>query len=167
MTGKELGFSTLELRALALGAQMHDVGKIGVPDAILKKDGGLSAQEFDEIKKHPSKGYEIMSQEELRWLLREELPALLQHHEREDGSGYPQHLVGDQISQIGKIVHVADVFDALTSDRPYHEGRSADVAFAILRKGIGNEFDASCVRALLLAREKGKVLTQRERASQL
>ena len=60
-------------------------------------------------------------------------------------------------------MHVADVFDALTSDRPYHEGRSADVAFGILRKGIGNEFDASCVQALLRAREKGKVLTQRER----
>ena len=94
-----------------------------------------------------------MSQEELRWLLREELPALLQHHEREDGSGYPQHLAGDQISQIGKIVHVADVFDALTSDRPYHEGRSADVAFAILLKGIGTEFDAQ-LRACIAARAR-------------
>jgi HD-GYP domain-containing protein (c-di-GMP phosphodiesterase class II) len=63
-------------------------------------------------------------------------------------------------------VHVADVFDALTSDRPYHEGRSADVAFAILLKGIGTEFDDSCVHALLRAREKGRVLTQRERGSQ-
>jgi HD-GYP domain-containing protein (c-di-GMP phosphodiesterase class II) len=104
-----------------------------------------------------------MSQEELRWLLREELPALLQHHEREDGRGYPQHLAGDQISRIGKIVHVADVFDALTSDRPYHQGRPADLAFSILLKGIGIEFDAECVHALLRAREKGNVLTQRER----
>jgi HD-GYP domain-containing protein (c-di-GMP phosphodiesterase class II) len=162
---EELGLPLEQIVHVEIGGILHDVGKIGVPDAILKKDGGLSAQEFDEIKKHPSKGHEIMSQEELRWLLREELPALLQHHEREDGSGYPQHLVGDQISQIGKIVHVADVFDALTSDRPYHEGRSADVAFAILTKGIGSEFDASCVHALLHAREKGKVLTQRERMS--
>src|SRR6266496_3252421 len=160
---EELGLSLEQIVHVEIGGILHDVGKIGVPDAILKKDGGLSAQEFDEIKKHPSKGYEIMSQEELRWLLREELPALLQHHEREDGSGYPQHLAGNQISSIGKIVHVADVFDALTSDRPYHEGRTADVAFGMLLNGVGNEFDDACVQALLRAREKGRVLTQRER----
>jgi HD-GYP domain-containing protein (c-di-GMP phosphodiesterase class II) len=161
---EELGLPLEQIVHVEIGGILHDVGKIGVPDAILKKVGRLDAQEFDEIKKHPSKGHEIMSQQELRWLLREELPALLQHHEREDGSGYPQHLAGDQIAPIGKIVHVADVFDALTSDRPYHEGRSADVAFAILLKGVGTEFDDSCVRALLRAREKGRVLTQRERA---
>ncbi|HJZ48831.1 MAG TPA: HD domain-containing phosphohydrolase [Roseiflexaceae bacterium] len=160
---EELGLSRERIVHVEIGGILHDVGKIGVPDAILKKDGRLSEQEFAEIKKHPSKGYEIMSQEELRWLLREELPALLQHHEREDGRGYPQHLVGEQISEIGKIVHVADVFDALTSDRPYHQGRSADLAFSILLEGIGPEFDHECVHALLRAREKGKVLTQRER----
>jgi HD-GYP domain-containing protein (c-di-GMP phosphodiesterase class II) len=162
----ELGLSREQIVHVEIGGILHDVGKIGVPDAILKKDGGLSEQEFAEIKKHPSTGYDIMSQEELRWLLREELPALLQHHEREDGRGYPQHLAGNQISQIGKIVHVADVFDALTSDRPYHQGRSADLAFSILLKGSGIEFDAECVQALLSAREKGQVLTQSERASQ-
>lgn len=161
---EELGLPLEQIAHVEIGGILHDVGKLGVPDAILNKVGGLSADEFDEIKKHPSKGHEIMSQEELRWLLREELPALLQHHEREDGSGYPQHLVSEQIAPIGKIVHVADVFDALTSDRPYHEGRSVEVAFAILLKGIGSEFDASCVQALLRAREKGRVLTQRERA---
>jgi HD-GYP domain-containing protein (c-di-GMP phosphodiesterase class II) len=105
-----------------------------------------------------------MRQEELRWLLREELPALLQHHEREDGSGYPNRLTADKISLIGKIVHVADVFDALTSDRPYHDGRTPDVAISILQSGIGTEFDAECVAALLSARAKGQVQTQRERA---
>jgi putative nucleotidyltransferase with HDIG domain len=160
---EELGLSPEHINHVRIGGILHDVGKIGVPDAILKKDGRLSEGEFAEIKKHPTKGYEIMRQEELRWLLREELPALLEHHEREDGRGYPQHLAGNQISRIGKIVHVADVFDALTSDRPYHPGRPADLALRMLQEGAGVEFDPACVAALLRAREKGKVLTQRER----
>jgi HD-GYP domain-containing protein (c-di-GMP phosphodiesterase class II) len=161
---EELGLPREQINHVRVGGILHDVGKIGVPDAILNKDGGLSEEEFAEIKKHPAKGYEIMRHEELRWLLREELPALLEHHEREDGRGYPQRLPGEQISLIGKIVHVADVFDALTSDRPYHAGRPADVALDILQGGVGTEFDAACVEALLRARNSGKVLTQRERA---
>ncbi len=163
---EELGLAREQINHVRIGGILHDVGKIGVPDAILKKVGSLSDAEFDEIKKHPSKGFEIMRQEELRWLLRAELPALLEHHEREDGRGYPQRLTGEQISQIGKIVHVADVFDALTSDRPYHQGRTADVAFGMLLNGVGNEFDDACVQALLRAREKGNVLTQRERSQE-
>ena len=162
---QELELQPEEINHVRIGGILHDVGKIGVPDAILKKTGGLSEDEFAEIKKHPAKGFEIMQHEELRWLLRAELPALLEHHEREDGRGYPQRLSGDRISQIGKIVHVADVFDALTSDRPYHDGRSAELAFEILQKGIGAEFDRSCVEALLRARQNGKVKTQRERAN--
>jgi HD-GYP domain-containing protein (c-di-GMP phosphodiesterase class II) len=104
-----------------------------------------------------------MSQEELKWRLRKELPALLQHHERLDGRGYPNRLNGDQISEIAKIVHVADVFDALTSDRPYHKGRTAEVAFEILYKGVGTDFDGDCVEALDRARAKGKARTQGER----
>ena len=162
---EELELQPEEINHVRIGGILHDVGKIGVPDAILKKTGGLSEDEFAEIKKHPAKGFEIMQHEELRWLLRAELPALLEHHEREDGRGYPQRLSGDRISRIGKIVHVADVFDALTSDRPYHDGRSAELAFEILQKGIGAEFDRSCVEALLRARQSGKVKTQRERAN--
>jgi HD-GYP domain-containing protein (c-di-GMP phosphodiesterase class II) len=161
--GEELGLSREQINHVRIGGILHDVGKIGVPDAILKKDGGLSEEEFTEIKKHPTKGYEIMRQEELRWLLRAELPALLEHHEREDGRGYPQHLSGDRITLIGKIIHVADVFDALTSDRPYHASRPVELAFGILQKGAGTEFDRRCVDALLRAREKGNIYTQRER----
>ena len=162
---EELELQPEEINHVRIGGILHDVGKIGVPDAILKKTGGLSEDVFAEIKKHPAKGFEIMQHEELRWLLRAELPALLEHHEREDGRGYPQRLSGDRISRIGKIVHVADVFDALTSDRPYHDGRPAELAFEILQKGIGAEFDRSCVEALLRARENGRVKTQRERAN--
>jgi HD-GYP domain-containing protein (c-di-GMP phosphodiesterase class II) len=163
---EELGLAREQINHVRIGGILHDVGKIGVPDAILKKDGGLSDDEFAEIKKHPAKGYEIMRQEELRWLLREELPALLEHHEREDGSGYPQRLTSERISWIGKIVHVADVFDALTSDRPYHDGRPAELALSMLQAGAGTEFDRACVEALLRARQHGNVLTQRERTNE-
>lgn len=159
---KELGLPQEEIYHIKIGGLLHDVGKIGVSDAILRKAGRLTDEEFEEIKKHPTIGERIMSQKELKRLLSYELPALAQHHERLDGRGYPFQLAGDQISQIGRIVAVADVFDALTSDRPYHAGRSAEEAFAILRHGVGAEFDPLCVEALIRARAKGEVLTQAE-----
>jgi HD-GYP domain-containing protein (c-di-GMP phosphodiesterase class II) len=160
---EELGLSKEQIYHIRLGGILHDVGKIGVPDAILKKPDRLTDEEMDEMRQHPTKGYEIMQQEELRWLLRDELPALLEHHERLDGGGYPNGLKGDQIHEIGRIVAVADVFDALTSDRPYRAGMSVDEAFAILRRGAGTELDTTCVEALWRARQKGNVLMQRER----
>jgi HD-GYP domain-containing protein (c-di-GMP phosphodiesterase class II)/putative methionine-R-sulfoxide reductase with GAF domain len=160
---EELGLSKEQIYHIRLGGILHDVGKIGVPDAILKKPGRLTDEETNEMRQHPTKGYEIMHQEELRWLLRDELPALLEHHERLDGRGYPNGLKGDQIHEIGRIVAVADVFDALTSDRPYRAGMSIEEAFAILRRGAGTELDPTCVEALWRARQKGKVLMQRER----
>jgi HD-GYP domain-containing protein (c-di-GMP phosphodiesterase class II) len=136
-----------------------------VPDAILDKPGRLTEEELIEMRSHTVKGYEIMSQEELRRLLRVELPALLQHHERLDGNGYPHRIAGDQISWIARIVAVADVFDALTSVRPYKEPWSAEQAIAYLRERKGIEFDAACVEALARARAKGHrlVKTQGER----
>jgi HD-GYP domain-containing protein (c-di-GMP phosphodiesterase class II) len=161
---EELGLSKEQIYHIRIGGILHDVGKIGVPDAILKKPDRLTEEEWAEMRQHPTKGYEIMQQEELRWLLRDELPALLEHHERLDGRGYPNGLKGEQIHEIGRIVAVADVFDALTSDRPYRAGMSIEDAFAILRRGAGPELDPTCVEALWRARQKGKVLMQRERA---
>jgi HD-GYP domain-containing protein (c-di-GMP phosphodiesterase class II) len=160
---EELGLPQEQIYHIRIGGILHDVGKIGVPDAILKKPDRLTEEEMDEMRQHPTKGYEIMQQEELRWLLRDELPALLEHHERLDGRGYPNGLKGEQIHEIGRIVAVADVFDALTSDRPYRAGMSIDDAFAILRRGAGTELDSACVEALWRARQTGKVLMQRER----
>jgi HD-GYP domain-containing protein (c-di-GMP phosphodiesterase class II) len=161
---EELGLTREEIYHIRLGGILHDVGKIGVPDAILKKPDRLTDDEMDEMRQHPTKGYEIMRKEELRWLLREELPALLEHHERLDGRGYPRGLAGKEtISLIGRIVAVADVFDALTSDRPYRAGMPAEDALAILRRGAMKEFDPDCVEAFCRARAKGKALTQRER----
>jgi len=161
---EEMGLSQEQIYHIRIGGILHDVGKIGVPDAILKKPGHLTDEEMAEMRQHPTKGYEILQQEELRWLLREELPALLQHHERLDGRGYPNGLVGEQIEPIGRIVAVADVFDALTSDRPYRAGMSFEDAFTILRRAEHTELDAACVEALWQARQKGKVSMQRERA---
>lgn len=159
---EELGLSQEDIYHIKIGGILHDVGKLGVPDAILKKQAGLSDDEFDEMKKHPVKGHEIMRQGELGRLLYAELPALLEHHERLDGSGYPQGLIGDQISQIGRIVAVADVFDALTSDRPYRPGAPADEALRYLQQGASKGFDAECVAALSRAWSNGKIKTQRE-----
>lgn len=115
------------------------------------------------MRSHTTKGFDILSQQELRWLLRHKLPALLQHHERLDGQGYPNHLASEQISQIGRIVAVADVFDALTSERPYKPGWATAQALAYLEERKGTEFDADCVDALCRARANGKIVTQRER----
>jgi HD-GYP domain-containing protein (c-di-GMP phosphodiesterase class II)/putative methionine-R-sulfoxide reductase with GAF domain len=162
---EELGLTREEIYHIKIGGVLHDVGKIGVPDAILKKPDRLTDEEMAEMRQHPTKGYEIMRREELRWLLREELPALLEHHERLDGRGYPNGLAGPTaISLIGRIVAVADVFDALTSDRPYRNGMPAEDALMILRRGAGLEFDPDCVEAFCRARANGNVLTQRERA---
>ena len=160
---EELGRPKEEIYHVRIGGILHDVGKIGVPDAILKKQDTLNEAEFNEIKKHPVKGYEIMSHAELKGLLGVELPGLLQHHERLDGGGYPNGLSGENISLIGRIIAVADVFDALTSDRPYRPGEPADEAMKYLRRGAGKEFDQDCVDALCQAWHNNKIKTQKER----
>jgi HD-GYP domain-containing protein (c-di-GMP phosphodiesterase class II) len=164
---EELGLSDEQIFHVRIGSLLHDIGKIGVPDAILDKPGRLTEEELIEMRSHTVKGYDIMSQEELKRLLRVELPALLQHHERLDGNGYPHRIAGDQISWIARIVAVADVFDALTSVRPYKEPWSAEQAIAYLRERKGIEFDAACVEALARARAKGHPLvkTQGERTA--
>lgn len=159
---EELGKQQDEIYHIRVGGILHDVGKIGVPDAILNKPGRLTNEEMEEMKLHTVKGHKIMSQKELSWLLREELPALLQHHERLDGRGYPAGIHDDAIAPIARIVAVADTFDALTSNRPYRDGMPVEKAIAILRDGAGKELDADCVEALCRARAKGKILTQAE-----
>jgi HD-GYP domain-containing protein (c-di-GMP phosphodiesterase class II) len=157
---RQMDLSPEVVHCIRLGSLLHDVGKIGVPDYILTKPGHLSEQEFALIKLHPAIGAKIMSQVRL---LHSELPALAEHHERLDGNGYPKGLKGDEISQAGRIVAVADVFDALTSDRPYRQALTAEEAFDYLTRGIDSAFDHQCVEALIQAYLKGMVHTQRER----
>jgi HD-GYP domain-containing protein (c-di-GMP phosphodiesterase class II)/putative methionine-R-sulfoxide reductase with GAF domain len=156
---KQLHLSPEAVHHIRIGAILHDVGKIGVPDGILKKPGRLTDDEFSQIKKHPEMGVKIM---ENIGMLSKELPALAEHHERLDGSGYPAGLSGDQISIMGRIVAVADVFDAITSDRTYRDALTVEEAFLLLYEGMGVHFDPLCVQALVRAHRTGMIKTQKE-----
>lgn len=156
---QELNLSTETIHHIRVGGLLHDVGKIGVPDAILTKPGRLTDNEFEKMKEHPTIGANIMGQVRT---LQAELPALAEHHERMDGNGYPAGLTDEQITLVGRIVAVADVFDALTSDRPYREALSAEEALEILNSNRGTHLDSQCVDAMLNAYLKGKIKTQKE-----
>lgn len=162
---QELGLDTDMIYRIRIASKLHDVGKIRIPDRILKKRSGLTESEFATMRRHPTYGLEFLRDNGLLELdaLRDTWTALSQHHERLDGRGYPEGLRGDEISLAGRIVAVADVFDAITSHRPYHPARSADEAIAILRSKAGIEFDSACVEALVRARAKGLIRTQDER----
>ncbi|WP_298816993.1 HD domain-containing phosphohydrolase [Chloroflexus sp.] len=162
---QELGLPREQIYQLRVASKLHDVGKIRVPDQILKKPGRLAEEEFAEMRRHPTYGIEFLRENGLLELelLRNSWTALAQHHERLDGRGYPLGLSGEEISLFGRIVAVADVFDALTSHRPYRPPMPIDQVFALLRNGAGTEFDADCVEALIRARARGRILTQDER----
>jgi response regulator RpfG family c-di-GMP phosphodiesterase len=129
-------------------APLHDVGKIGVPDHILLKPSSLTESEFHEMQKHAQIGYEIL-RDCNGDILRLGSVIALAHHERLNGSGYPQGLEGDEIPLVGRIVAVADVFDALTTSRPYKKAWGLDAGFANLREDAGRLYDTTCVTAFL------------------
>jgi putative nucleotidyltransferase with HDIG domain len=157
---QEMGLPAETVHQIRVGGLLHDVGKIGVPDLILTKPGRLTDAEFDKMKAHPTIGANIMGQVRT---LQNEIPALAEHHERMDGNGYPNGLKEDQISLAGRIVAVADVFDALTSDRPYREALSAEDALEYLNNNRGTHLDGLCVDAIIRAYLKGNIKTQKER----
>jgi len=144
--GMRLGLEPEALRGLHQGASLHDVGKISVPDQILNKPGELSDEEWDAIKQHPIVGWDLAQRAPS---LRESLTAIRHHHERWDGSGYPDRLEGDEIPLAGRIVGVADVWDALTSDRSYRPAWDPDRAVDHIAAGAGSLFDPQCVEAFL------------------
>jgi HD-GYP domain-containing protein (c-di-GMP phosphodiesterase class II) len=151
--GKRLNLSPSSLRLLALGAEMHDVGKISIPSSVLAKPGPLSAEEFAVVKTHTARGQEIAEQVAA---LNELAVVIRHHHERYDGSGYPDGLSGEQIPLFSRIIAVADTYDAITSKRPYRPGRSHDEALSEIRAGRGLQFDPECVDAFLAVfREPG------------
>ncbi len=134
-------------------APLHDVGKIGVPDHILLKPSSLTENEFHEMQRHSEIGYEILK--DCRGdILRLGSTIALTHHERLDGSGYPQGLEADEIPLVGRIVAVADVFDALTTSRPYKKAWAYDAAFANLREEAGTLYDEECVTAFMDIQER-------------
>jgi two-component system, response regulator RpfG len=143
-----------EVRMVELAAPLHDIGKIGVPDAILLKHDRLTDEEFAVMRKHPQIGFEILRDSQSRFV---QLGAVIaqRHHERWDGSGYPDGMRGDEIPVAARIVALADVFDALISERPYKAAWSLDEAIAYVREHSGKLFDPACVEALL--RDMGQV----------
>ncbi|HEX2253732.1 MAG TPA: HD domain-containing phosphohydrolase [Thermoanaerobaculia bacterium] len=137
-----------------IAALLHDVGKIGVDDEVLKKSGGLTSEEFDAMKAHTVIGAEILSPIEQ---LREMIPAVRWHHENWNGKGYPDGLKGEQIPLLARVVAVADTFDAVTTNRPYQHAFSLEDAVGTIRRLVGSRFDAKVVTAFFRAYEKGEV----------
>jgi HAMP domain-containing protein len=152
--GKRMGMEADELETLRISALLHDVGKIAIDDAILKKPAALTDEEFAIMKTHPQKGYKIMSQIPA---MKEFLPGMYMHHEMVNGQGYPQGLTGDQIPLQAKIVSVADTFDAMTIDRPYQKGMELQPALERLRSFVGTRYQSDVVEALVEACGAGEV----------
>lgn len=144
--GLQMALAPDRLRIIARGAYLHDLGKIAIPDKILNKPGALSPEERAVIETHPRLGYELAS---AAASLREVLPVILHHHERVDGMGYPCGLSGASVPLEARVVAVADVWDALTSDRAYRRGWDPARALAHIEAGRGTYFDPHVVDALV------------------
>lgn len=142
----QLGFSVVEQELILEAAPMHDIGKVGIPDAILLKPEKLTDSEFFFMKEHAKIGYEILNGSSSR-LMQVGAQIALSHHEKYDGSGYPHGLKGEEIPIYGRIIAVADVFDALTSSRPYKQAWPIEMARAFLKDNSGKHFDPVCVEA--------------------
>jgi HD-GYP domain-containing protein (c-di-GMP phosphodiesterase class II) len=152
--GQELGLTTEELDKLRISALLHDVGKIGVEDRVLKKPGALTPEEFGLMKQHTVKGANIMRPVSQ---LKEMLPGIELHHEHMDGRGYPYGLQGQQIPLMARIIGVADTLDAMTTNRPYQTAMELDFALERIRSLTGTKFDAVVVTALEAAVTSGKL----------
>jgi len=142
------------LKELGAGFFFHDIGKVSVSNAIINKRGKLTEQEMGEMRTHPYKGYEIL--EKAGFLTKEAELIVLQHHERSDGGGYPRGLKGREIHEYGRICSVADVFDALTSDRSYHSSRSSYEALTLMREKLLGHFERDFFESFVLLFGKGE-----------
>jgi hypothetical protein len=141
----ELGFAEADLRAIEVGAVMHDIGKIGIPDRILLKEGPLTPEERAEMQRHPEISSYILGELEMPPLVKQMARS---HHERYDGDGYPDRLAAEEIPLAARILTVADTLDAITSDRPYRSARSIPDALEIIDAGVGTQFCPRVVAAL-------------------
>jgi putative nucleotidyltransferase with HDIG domain len=149
--GRQLHLDDEQLEILRLGSLLHDIGKIGISDAVLRKPGALTAEEYELIKEHPSVGARILRSIHF---LAPHVPIVEFHHERPDGQGYPHRLQGEEIPLLARIVHVADAFDAMTSARAYRRARAASEALRELWRCSGTQFDSDVVQALATAAPK-------------
>ena len=146
LIGQKLGLSQEDLRRLEIGGLFHDIGKIGVPDAILQKPGKLSDDEYSEIKNHPTIGAHILSTASI---FQDILPIVKYHHERYDGRGYPEQLSGENIPYLARITAVADTFDAMTSKRSYRDSLPLDIVISEFEKCSGSQFDPAIANTFI------------------
>jgi HD-GYP domain-containing protein (c-di-GMP phosphodiesterase class II) len=158
LIAKEMNQPSSFMEVLQVSAQLHDVGKIGIEDHILKKPGALTEEEFEVMKTHTTKGANILRPVTQ---LAEMLPGIELHHEALDGRGYPYGLQGDQIPLLARVIAVADTFDALTTNRPYQRAHTPDEALQIIKNLAGKRLDPAAVAALLAVYERGEIKIQR------
>jgi HD-GYP domain-containing protein (c-di-GMP phosphodiesterase class II) len=151
---QRLGLPDDEVEKIRISAILHDVGKIGIDDSVLKKPAALTDEEFEIMKTHPQKGYKIMSQIPG---IQEFLPGMYMHHEMVNGKGYPQGLKGEEIPLMARIVSVADTFDAMTTDRPYQQAMKFEDAVERIKSFVDTRYDAQVVTAFVAACEDGQI----------
>lgn len=144
--GEALGLDKEQLKELELAAVLHDIGKIGIPDRILKKPGRLTKEEYATMQEHSKRGEEMLKGIKDLDIYKKYVRS---HHERYDGYGYPDGLKGEEIPLISRIIFVADTFDAMTSDRPYRKGMSTDIAVDEIIRCSGTQFDPNVVNAFV------------------
>ncbi|MCA1319058.1 HD domain-containing protein [Bacillus tianshenii] len=154
LIGRKANLSLEQLEQLKNTALLHDIGKIGVRDDVLLKDGKLTDEEFDQIKLHPVLGANILEQVLPKEAMSKLIPGVRSHHERFDGYGYPDQLSGTDIPLFGRIIAVADAYDAMTSDRPYRNGMTTSRALSILQSGKGTQWDPEFVDCFLAIMEE-------------
>lgn len=155
LAAMKMGMPSVDVETLRLSAMLHDVGKIGVSDAILNKVEGLTGAEWEQIKRHPVIGYEVL--EPVGFLTQDHLRAVRSHHERLDGSGYPDNLMGEDLDDRVRVIAVADIYDAMRSDRAYRKGISPADIVAELKQGAGVTVDAKVAHLFIKLIETGEI----------
>jgi HD-GYP domain-containing protein (c-di-GMP phosphodiesterase class II) len=153
-----MGLTDEEVEKIRISALLHDVGKIGIEDRILKKPGALTPEEFEIMKTHTTKGAAILRPVEM---LRDMLPGIELHHESLDGRGYPHGLKGDQLPLMPRVIMVADTFDAMTTNRPYQAAMDPEYVIRIINSLAATKFDPHVVAAMTKVFESGKLRIQR------
>ena len=158
LLGRRFGLSELELSQLYWSGMLHDLGKLGVPEAILQKPAALTDEEFEIVKRHAKLGADFLVS--LSRAFEPVAAGVRWHHERWDGTGYPDGLAGEEIPLSARILAVADVFEAVTSERPYHHALDAESAMEIIRAGSGSHFDPDLAAEFQRLADQGKLLTE-------
>jgi HD-GYP domain-containing protein (c-di-GMP phosphodiesterase class II) len=160
LLARAAGLSDYEQRIVEYASLFHDLGKLGIPDSILLKAGRLSPKEEALMRAHPVKSAEILAPMQYVPFFRNTLPGVRHHHERVDGRGYPDGVVGENIPLTARIIVIADTFDAMTTTRPYRKGLAAEIAYKELKQFAGRQFDPHLVQIFLKSHPKWDTLEE-------